>query len=50
MTEPDIQPEQASERKPYEPPAWEEDEVFERAAGGCAKFDDSCAAGGPIQS
>ena len=40
-------------RRPYEAPAWEEEQVFERAALSCAKADDSCtngALGGPIQS
>jgi hypothetical protein len=36
-------------KRPYEKPAWEVEEVFEKAALGCQKADDSCAPG-PIQS
>lgn len=47
--EPQERPERKGARKPYTAPAWEVEEVFERAALGCIKADDMCIPG-PIQS
>jgi len=44
---PDASP--SKQRKAYVKPAWEVEQVFEKAALGCVKADMSCAAG-PIQS
>lgn len=43
------QPEPKAGKKPYAPPAWEIEEVFERAALGCNKADEVCMPG-PVQS
>lgn len=36
-------------KKPYQAPAWELEQIFEKMALGCAKADLNCIAG-PIQS
>ena len=50
--EPDTMPAEENEgsRRPYEPPAWEEEVVFERAAVVCAKAIPAACGAGPIQS
>ena len=37
-------------KKPYQAPAWEVEEVFEKTALGCFKATAGACGGGPIQS
>ena len=37
-------------KKTYQPPSWEVEQVFEKTALGCLKVDDNACQSGPIQS
>lgn len=43
----DAKPATERARRPYQPPAWEVEEVFEKMALACGKANDSDACSGP---